>query len=572
MNRRPGPGLALLGYAAITVALTWPQAWAPGRMALPNGDLFGHAWGLAWVVRQAFHDPLHLYDSNMYFPHSLSLAYTESLLPQALLAAPLLRAGADPVLAHNLVVLLTLPLCGLGAYLLAHDLCRSRQGAFLAGLGYAFGARHWLHLVHVGVLSVQWLPLSLLFFRRAVRDPGWPNLAGLVAFSVLQILSSGYYAVALALALGTALLFYLPAALRRRSLLPIALAALVAGSIAFAAGWPYQVVQRRHAIQRSRQECIRWSAGLASYLNPGHYMGQGLPSARLLSRAVGAPGLEPLYPGFVVLSLAAVGLVLGRHRHTTRLSAWLVLVGVVMSLGPELRLGSWTFPGPFDLIRHVPPVNMLRAPARLGVVALLGLALLAASGWARIAGRSRRWATLPLLACLASYQVAEAFPVGLAGRFRDVPAPPAFAGWLASAPRGAVLELPWDVRHGSGRYMYWSTAHWQPMVNGHGTYYPPGNRELALLGRRWPRPSVARVFRGARIRYVVVHMDRLSARQRAVYGQDALLPPGVTLAFQSGADRVYVVDPEGETAALPQAGMLPEDDERPAAGAGEELE
>ena len=162
MNRRPGPGLALLSYAAITVVLTWPQAWAPGRLALPNGDLFGHAWGLAWVVRQAFRNPSHLYDSNMYFPHSLSLAYTESLLPQALIAAPILLAGGDPVLAHNLVVLLTLPLCGLGAYLLAYDLCRSRQGAFLAGLGYAFCAHHWLHLVHIGVLSVQWLPLALL--------------------------------------------------------------------------------------------------------------------------------------------------------------------------------------------------------------------------------------------------------------------------------------------------------------------------------------------------------------------------------------------------------------------------
>jgi hypothetical protein len=110
------------------------------------------------------------------------------------------------------------------------------------------------------------------------------------------------------------------------------------------------------------------------------------------------------------------------------------------------------------------------------------------------------------------------------------------------------------------------------MVNGHGTYYPPGNRELALLGRRWPRASVARVFRGARIRYVVVHMDRLSVRQRAVYSQDALLPQGVTLAFESGADRVYVVDPEGETAALPQAGKLAEEDEQQEAGPGEDEE
>ena len=35
-------------------------------------------------------------------------------------------------------------------------------------------------------------------------------------------------------------------------------------------------------------------------------------------------------------------------------------------------------------------------------------------------------------------------------------------------------------------YVYWSTAHWQPIVNGYGSFEPPGNFGLGLLGNRWP--------------------------------------------------------------------------------------
>jgi hypothetical protein len=129
------------------------------------------------------------------------------------------------------------------------------------------------------------------------------------------------------------------------------------------------------------------------------------------------------------------------------------------------------------------------------------------------------------------------------------PAPeaPPTAAWLAAAPRGPVLELPWDQDFLSeaALHLYWSTLHWQPMVNGWGGFYPSGSLDLGELGRRFPAGHVARRLRAEGIRYVVVHLDRVRARQRAELLASDALPPGVRLAADFGAHRVYEIEPEG---------------------------
>src|SRR5216117_1630603 len=85
--RRAVPATAFAAYAALAVAWTWPIAAHPARLTLVNDDVLGNSWAMAWVVRQAVHDPRQLYDANLYYPYEHSLAFTESLLPEALQAA-----------------------------------------------------------------------------------------------------------------------------------------------------------------------------------------------------------------------------------------------------------------------------------------------------------------------------------------------------------------------------------------------------------------------------------------------------------------------------------------------------
>jgi hypothetical protein len=93
--------------------------------------------------------------------------------------------------------------------------------------------------------------------------------------------------------------------------------------------------------------------------------------------------------------------------------------------------------------------------------------------------------------------------------------------------------------------MYWSTEHWQPLVNGFGAFQPPGFRMLGLLGRRWPSAHAGRVLRARGIRYVVVHLDRVTPRQRERILEEAL-PEGVRLLSAVGEDRVWEIAPLGQ--------------------------
>ena len=162
-------GLAVFALCgALAVAMTWPLARAPQAQLHGNADVLGNAWAVSWVARQVVRDPLHLFDSNMYFPHTKSLAYAESLLPQGLQALPVRAMGGSVALAYNLVLLLTFPLSGLGAALLARELGAAKGPALLAGLGFAFCAYRWDHIVHVQSLSTGWLPIAILLLVRTV--------------------------------------------------------------------------------------------------------------------------------------------------------------------------------------------------------------------------------------------------------------------------------------------------------------------------------------------------------------------------------------------------------------------
>jgi hypothetical protein len=540
-------GLALAAYAALTAAALWPLPSAPGRLVIPNDDMYGNVYAMAWVAHQSVRDPGHLFAANVFQPHPWPLAFMESLIPQALLAGPLRALGASPLLAHNLVLLLTFPLCGLAAFLLARELGAGPAGSFLAGLAYAFCAYRYAQVVNVQTLSMQWLPLALLFTRRACRCGRWGHAAAAGLFLLLQALSSGYYAVLGGLAVGLVVLWHAREALASRALprlgVGLGLACALVGLVFLPYRWAMQRERevRGYAFERSVEDMVNWSARPSSYLSPSVFA--WLPHQRWLEARYGG-GSAALYPTLAVALLAGCALALRRREEPVRFAAMLAAAGVLLSLGPLLRWGEWSVPGPFALVRVLPGVSMLRIPARMGVLALLGLACLAALGLDALMRRQPRGRALALAGTALVLFALEAYPRHLGGLFRPDPPPPPTVRWLAEAPRGLVLELPWDhetMGYG-GRYIYWSTRHWQPMVNGWGGFYPKGPFELGVLGKLFPGAYASEELRRAGVRYVVIHVDLIPADRpgrRARVLSDDPLPEGVRLAARFGPHLVF---------------------------------
>jgi len=133
--------LAAVFFLALTLLLTWPLALHPASTTLPmvpDGDLF--IWTLAWDAHAFIHQPLSIFDANIYHPLRHTLAFSENLIGSALIAAPIQWTTGNTVLALNVVALLSVMLCGLGAFVLARRLGLSAAGAMVAGVIVAYSS------------------------------------------------------------------------------------------------------------------------------------------------------------------------------------------------------------------------------------------------------------------------------------------------------------------------------------------------------------------------------------------------------------------------------------------------
>jgi hypothetical protein len=91
---------------------------------------------------------------------------------------------------------------------------------------------------------------------------------------------------------------------------------------------------------------------------------------------------------------------------------------------------------------------------------------------------------------------------------------------LAELPRGVLLEFPFPYvssnYHNHAPAMFWSSYHWQPLVNGYSDLIPPDFDAIALPINAFPNPDSFAIARHRQVRYVLWHVDRYDEQSRAV--------------------------------------------------------
>ena len=121
--------IVVLAGMLLAILTSWPLVLhMSSRIAPDLGDPVRTAWEIAWVGHAMLHSPLHLFDSDAFYPHPLSLAFSDSLLGYG----PAAFFGSGTVAAlvrYNLLFLGAWSLCFVGAYLLARELGLGRLGA-----------------------------------------------------------------------------------------------------------------------------------------------------------------------------------------------------------------------------------------------------------------------------------------------------------------------------------------------------------------------------------------------------------------------------------------------------------
>jgi hypothetical protein len=537
-SRGRGTALALLGYLLLAAASFYPQSLRPRDTVAYVGDSLESAYLVAWNVRQFFRAPARLFEANVLYPHRHALAFTDHRLLPSLAVAPVLWVTGNPVLASNVAIALACLLAAFGARRLALVLGAHPIAAWAAGGLYGFHTYQVNEAPRLNVIAHGFIPFALaelvLYLRTGERRRAW-TCAGLM---LLQGWSSNYHLLYGSFLIALVLLAALAARPRlMASRLPPLLAAAAVAAALFA---PIAIPYARAAREQ----------GYVRELPPGidlqHYV-----STAPFNLVYGAMGADvrlqqrgPHFVGFVTLALAAfaIGAWLlrrgGEGQGALPASVWvpaaaaLALLFVALSLGRDIVVfGHRVGPGPYRLLhRFVPGFQLVRIPERLGLLAMLFVALLAARALTLL-WRPRLRALALLLAVavplehLSRLSASERVPVG-----RRVPE---VYRWLATQPVSAMAEVP---IHGEGLVreetleMYFSAYHFRPLIHGYTAYPPLLTRVLRRVAAQFPYEGPLAIFQQLGIDTVVVHHGRPLGEDLALRLRDTRQRDPETLA------------------------------------------
>ena len=500
MSTRRFLAASLVLYSLLTVVMTYPQILHMPDGVHDDGDPLMVTWVLAWVAHQLPRAPAHLFDANIFYPERNTLAYSETLIVPGIAAAPLHWLGVGPIFIHNLVFLSGFALSGVGVALLVRRLTGDTGAAIVAGIVFAFPPYRIDHYAHLQLQQTQFIPLALLAFHRLL-DSGRLRDGVLLGASVAgQMLSCMYYGIFLlpymAVVCGTMLIA--ARAMPRERIVALLAAVAVAMVVMIPAGRAY-LAAREVVGERGRTEVAESSATWRNYLAP--------PELNAVYGKVFARFMQPerrLFPGFVAVALAIVGL--WPPLNAVRLAYGL---GLLLAFDVSLGFNGLLYPALYD---YFLPFKALRIPARMGLMVGFSLAILAGYGVARIAGRLRsasaRRVTVGALGILMLAEYASK-PIEL---WKAPLRPPqAYADIMrdrGDSPTAVLFEFPTGLIEDAS-YSYYSTFHWQWLVNGYSGFFPPSYRRLVTAMPDFPDERSLDAIRSHGVRYLVIHGEYL---------------------------------------------------------------
>jgi hypothetical protein len=493
--------LALFFFTTLTLVLTYPLSLHPGSTSLGSDpDVHTFTWTLGWDVHAFLHRPWAIFDANIFFPYRRTLAFSENLIGSALFAAPVVWLTGNYVLAMNVVALASVALCGTGAFVLARRIGLSMGAAVVCGLIFAFSPARFFRFQQIHLTAIQWIPFTLASLHTYFQDGRARDLRLAIGLFTLQAFTSLHGGVFLSIAIAAFLLqravTATPVAFAGRwrdigapgaaLLLPLGLLAL-----------PYLQVQKEMGLVRTLEN---WTPAWESFLASPTHVHRWL-LARLFDTSINARASAFLFPGIIPLALASVALLSQRpHRRYVVLYGAIAIVAVLLSVGPPLSIWPYVY--------WLPGLNFIRIPSRFFLLAVLGIAVLAAVGFERVASllESKPRRALTVVVCALLLAEFAAIPLAL------TPYTIEFAGvdrWLARQPAPfAVAEVPVGpaTRYHS-TYMLHSMAHWQKTVHAHSSLTPALHEHLYDRLRTFPDDESIGMLTEIGVAYVVIHPD-----------------------------------------------------------------
>ncbi len=472
VHNRPSPRsvtwLTLLVYVGLAVFMTWPVAsQLTTRLAGGRADLMTHQWAF-WWVKEAFSRGVNpLYTTLIFYPNGVSLLYHNVAWFNILFWIPL-QAVLGSFAAYNLIFIATFALNAFATFLLAREWTKTTWPAFVGGLVWGFWPTIQSHYDHPNMIVIFTIPLALLYLKRSleggrIRDAALAGVfLGLTGVVRLHLLIMGSVLLGLFI-LGKLLDRH---SRTRQTVRQLILAGAVAGVVLTPTALPVVIGQ----LTRAHPEDIFVDMGngqtdLLAYITPLPHHPLATEATRRIFYQFDVNQTYVAFIGYTTLALALYGAV--RRRRQAGFWGLTAVIYIAIALGPELLIGSQTYPSvpmPYRLVDGL--FEILRNPDRFNVILGFPIAMLVVYGLQSLQESLRRVKWHPALISLAAASL-------ILIEYRQAPFPttapvtPAWFSQLAQEPgQFAILDLPMDLRNSNKWYMYYQITHGKALVEG----------------------------------------------------------------------------------------------------------
>jgi hypothetical protein len=500
--------LAVLGFfVVLTLAITYPMPLHMDRFLVGEDiDDYINPWVDWWTNHVLTTPGESLYHTDyLFYPDGVSLVFHSFSHVNTSISLALQPVIGQPA-AYNTSVLLAYLLSAFGMYLLVAYLTGSRVAGIFSGVVFAFNPYHVFESHHPVLVSAQWMPFSVLYLVRWLRERRGNHLALAAFFFLLNALTSWHLMTFFSLWLAVFVTYYTiferDCSWRKR-VWGFVTFGLLAGLLVL----PFLL------------PLLREQFTAQSYMEADVEQGVSMD----LWDVMVPPWIESVtvsgYLGIVTLLLVGIGVWKGGRE--ARMWATSALIFFLIAIGPQLQFRKQALEG-LTLPWSTVFIPLLRHPFRFQLLVMFGLAGAAGYGWAVVrSGLKGRWLYVLFAAIALGLLIADyshwPFP-----HVDPVVSP--FYLQLAREPGDfAIAPIP-STRQTAKYYMYYQTLHGKKIVGGHVSRTPPEalafmqghdliwsvctlgsiDSEITDISRQFDQ--LAEVD----IRYLVLHKDRVS--------------------------------------------------------------
>jgi hypothetical protein len=368
-----------------------------------GGDAMFNAWTLARDHHCLLRQDCPTYaDGNIYFPNKDSMLYSETQLSAGLVSLPLHFIDPNPILAYNVMTIISFFLAGWFMYLLAKRLSKGNElFSILAGLIFMLAPHRLSGLSHLQNLSIFCLPLAVLFILKFFETPKKRFLGGLFV-TLLYLFFASWYQMVFGL-IGICTLLAAARIVKMinwQTLWRVLAVTLIAAAMTLPLALQYTRFSKQNSAGFKIGEQVYYSSSVADYFlpNSGTLLG-GFFYDHVKGVQLNAYNRDSVsYHGLILYATAATIVVTAfLHRKKDRrqyrlvvLFASIAVTGCIVSLGPLLKIGGGfsyaeaegyrlVIPLPYigvDLL--LPQLSFIRAIGRASVLVLFALCALLA--------------------------------------------------------------------------------------------------------------------------------------------------------------------------------------------------